>query len=1645
MLDDLSLFAPLSAAPYPGLRPFTVDESDIFFGRQDQTEALLNRLDATQFLAVLGPSGCGKSSLVRAGLIAKLEAGLMPRAGTRWHVAEMRPGDRPFLQLSRQLIRLGVVARNDEPVEMQAVRLEASLRQGPLALGELLAAQPAATQARSLLLLVDQFEEIFRYHREKDSDEADAFVALLLASVQRAHEGPPWDRIYVVVTMRSDFVGDCMVFMNLPEAINGGQYLVPRLTRAQIREAIDGPARLFGSTIEDELVKQLLNEVGSQPDQLPLLQHALMRLWRFAGEGLEPDSPRSLGIALYRKRLGSLGKALDDHAEEALSEVTDRVLAQILFCTITGSTDGRHDVRRPSKVEEVVALAPPGTSWQAVVKVAEPFRPETRHFLLPPGSEVLREDSYLDIGHESLIRNWKRLAAWAEQEAADAAELRRAVDAGKVRATNSGDLWGASGLERSSVWRRRPAVAAWAGKYVSADDYAIADAFLNESDRELHRAEQQAQKRRRRRRLEAALLAFVALAGLVGFGIFRKSTLDEMQAAVERERNLARQEKAAADSRIGQAKIREAQAVESAKDAALAIARLAEEAERQRTDAERDRLVQEARLKQINDQLGKSARMQSKVLVSEASSTPDPRLGLGLALEAERLHRSDRVVDFLRRRYASYFEPRPLPEASDTWNGRFFGDGQYLFTLRKDETPQLYGTDTLKSAREVFRYQWSDAASTAVGVGPTGILMARAFVDGKRSRVVVHGGPYETPPSFELDQRVVALFIDARNRHVVALGDNGAAALHVLQTGETRALKAVGKRLRAVAFHPKEPVAVLGGDDGRLLRLDLAAGGSEAVLETGATAAIHALTFSADGKRLFDGRYDDRVRVWAWGNDGLTRVAELEGHVDTVTSICASDDGSLAASVGDDRVLRIWSVNAGVQLQEWAFEKRQLRDMRVRAGQVFTLWNDAILRVFTPVLARGAPTEGQIDPALEAGYVSFDAQRQAAVATLQVNSATVAEATRMRRLARLDAAGETALIVDTEDRAFVVDTRRPALRRQIDLPGSLRVSASAISADGSHVAIGASDGAILIYAVDSGKLLAEAAAQARDAILVLSFAPRGAQLAWADGGGRVGVLDSSGRNDLSPQRQLRRVRALAWSPDGAQLASGSDDGRVRLWTVRGAPQAAAPASSSAPRATAELTTINVAVVGVSMMGDGSVVFVGSDGSIRRGRVGSVEYQELVRAADFTRSTEFLRAADLLRATSASYLLALSPDRKTLASVADSGLVRLLPVDGSGPVREWRSPAGERSPIQVGWSANGELVILGQDLRVLRRPASAGTELPLPPSLALAPLLPITGPVNADTDAVVLSLTNGAVLHRLRRPAERAARHARLGDGGRRLATLDADRTVRLFELPGGLELARIVHPEGAEPTMLAISEDGTRLAAGFQDGSIAVYDHRLKRQWRGAGAHADAIRALAFDAGGERLASGGADGFAQIWKATELTRPLHRIDHSKQPVTMLAFSRRQVQEELLTYAGGSGAEVRLRRWEPGKVPARMEFSPGAASIGVSLSPDQRMFLMSEPGGRIRLNSVTSGFPVAEMRAPTPRVPGPTGTTAPLRVARVAFGPDDDALTVVYQDGSMRRMPCPACANADDVLKWARDRNHKLTEAERAAVDRALTE
>src|SRR5579863_1828523 len=346
--------APALFNPFPGLRPFEPDEDHLFFGREREIDELLRRLQSNRFLSVIGTSGSGKSSLVRSGLIPALQSGYMVKAGSSWRVAVVRPGANPVGNLAASLNAPDVLAPNLDLAVNGQVLLEATLRRGTLGLVEVFRQAQIPTDD-NLVVVVDQFEELFRFRQgcqnENLRDEAVAFVKLLLEAAQQV-ELP----IYIVLTMRSDFIGDCMEYPGLPEAVNAGMYLVPRMTREELRSAISGPVAVGGGQIAPRLVLRLLNDVGDDQDQLPVLQHALMRTWDFWQQRGNTTEP--IDIAEY-EAIGTLRYALSRHAEEAYQESgteSSQRTTERIFRALTDTYSDPRGVRRPTSIRELAAI-----------------------------------------------------------------------------------------------------------------------------------------------------------------------------------------------------------------------------------------------------------------------------------------------------------------------------------------------------------------------------------------------------------------------------------------------------------------------------------------------------------------------------------------------------------------------------------------------------------------------------------------------------------------------------------------------------------------------------------------------------------------------------------------------------------------------------------------------------------------------------------------------------------------------------------------------------------------------------------------------------------------------------------------------------------------------------------------------------------------------------------------------------------------------------------------------------------------------------------------------------------------------------------------------------------------------------------------
>ncbi|HAW02034.1 MAG TPA: hypothetical protein DCX10_09905, partial [Verrucomicrobiales bacterium] len=482
--------------PFPGIRPFDVQEKYLFFGREDQTAELLTRLRKTRFLAVVGSSGSGKSSLVRAGLIPELHGGTMAAAGSAWEVAVMKPGGDPLTNLAKSLVDADLYDPDQEDVVSM---IRASLSRSGMGLVDTIQ-QSDLESKTNLLIVVDQFEEIFRFRRMTgiSEEEAGHFIRLLLEASQ--DESCP---IYVVLTMRSDFLGDCAQFGGLAEAVNEGEYIIPRLNRNQRKQAIEAPSRVGGREMSNRLVQRLLNDISDDPDQLPILQHALMRTWEY---WVQAGSEGPVDLEHYQAT-GGMTEALSRHADEVFQSLPDgehRRIATLIFKSLTEKVSENRGIRRPMQLNELHEIC--GGDIKHLLHVINEFRKTGCTFLMPAGESELQKHTIIDISHESLMRVWRTLRLWVDDEAQSAKIYRRLADTASLFKDGKAGLYRHPDLGIALAWRdENQPNQTWADRYYPG--FAEAMAFLDKSQAEEEREGREKEEAQKRELAQAQALA----------------------------------------------------------------------------------------------------------------------------------------------------------------------------------------------------------------------------------------------------------------------------------------------------------------------------------------------------------------------------------------------------------------------------------------------------------------------------------------------------------------------------------------------------------------------------------------------------------------------------------------------------------------------------------------------------------------------------------------------------------------------------------------------------------------------------------------------------------------------------------------------------------------------------------------------------------------------------------------------------------------------------------------------------------------------------------------------------------------------------------------------------------------------------------
>jgi len=388
-------------SPFKGLQYFDEADAENFFGREALTEKIAARLSqlahiprpgempTPRFFTVVGASGSGKSSLVRAGVIPIL------RRQTDRQIYLLTPTTDPLEALALSLTR-GIESVTAATTLMDDLAQDA--RSLHLFLRRL------APNAKPLLLVIDQFEELFTlcHHEAK----REAFIDNLLYAC-RADSA-----VTALITLRADFYAHCAPYTALREVLSTQQDYIGPMTRGELRAAIERPADKGSWALEAGLVDLLLQDVGAnegraaEPGALPLLSHALLETW-------QRRRGRTLTFSGYLTAGGVRG-ALAQTAETVYQRFspTEQELARDIFLRLTELGEGTQDTRRRATLDELSAHPP--TLVQTVLQA------------LTASRLIIAAENTLEVAHEALIREWPTLRKWLDEDR-EALRVRRAL------------------------------------------------------------------------------------------------------------------------------------------------------------------------------------------------------------------------------------------------------------------------------------------------------------------------------------------------------------------------------------------------------------------------------------------------------------------------------------------------------------------------------------------------------------------------------------------------------------------------------------------------------------------------------------------------------------------------------------------------------------------------------------------------------------------------------------------------------------------------------------------------------------------------------------------------------------------------------------------------------------------------------------------------------------------------------------------------------------------------------------------------------------------------------------------------------------------------------------------------------------------
>jgi WD40 repeat protein/energy-coupling factor transporter ATP-binding protein EcfA2 len=946
--------------PYPGLRPFESEERPFFYGRERQLDELLRKLRGNRFLAVVGSNGNGKSSFIKAMLLPRLEEGFVGQRGSKWRVAVCTPGNNPLENLSRELA--AVLHGEDMMDPSYPSRIETMLRSSSLGLVETYQKSAAERSKENLMIVIDQFEEVFPFSNKnlRNEDDASTFVNLLL-NASRQKDVP----VYIVLTMRAGYIGACSEFRGLAEAINDGQFLIPRVKPEDLKRIILSPIasersiREIGAeiTMEDTVYQNMIADIGKNTNELGTLQHTLLRTWQ---HWMDTENDIDVPISMkHYKAIGTLKGALSKHAEQAYSDLDTeekRIICERIFRAMVEKGGKGEYESRSVTIKDMMDVT--GRSLREVRLVVYTFSQQGRRFLDAPPVAEMDEDSVVSIAHDSLIKRWARLREWANEETEAAEMYRRLCTAAILYQEGKGSLWVDPELkmglkwydpetyDEDAPWRLEPNEN-WSKRYENPDiEYKTAIQFLQDSEQdsiiiETREKENFERKETNRRRIGiVGLVTILFCLGMAGVALWSA-------ARAKRQARVA--DKAVTESRRQQylAELSEQEAARQGFYAMLS----AEKAVKEKAQAERASMtaMEATRIAEARARQALSAERLAKLKEQQAlEAQEDARRKEQLALAAQALAEKKEKEAQEQKRIALTIKGLSLAQsiAVKSWKEEDEGiqgllakeaydlnavnggklDDAYIYEAvykaldRLNETNKAYpnfnALDQVPEGRtrvgQIRRINVSESGDKIYTVGSDGLLLKWNFdiYGSKSARKEKTNKPEILSANLSVAR---ALDISPDGKSLARAGD--AAQVLICNTSDGAVSSRIdanqGRRIWDLRYTPSGKGVITVGDDGTggttIAYTNLSGGSSPIIGET--PFKVTSIDIASNGKYVAG--IGSSSEVWIWNIDNQLREYLLSDPKSNkhATSVDFNPQGRFVAVGYQDGTLMVWDLN----------------------------------------------------------------------------------------------------------------------------------------------------------------------------------------------------------------------------------------------------------------------------------------------------------------------------------------------------------------------------------------------------------------------------------------------------------------------------------------------------------------------------------------------------------------------------------------------------------------------------------------------------------------------------------------------------------------------------------------------------------------